>query len=125
MSIRKAEGQYLNVVGLVLLKSCFSHGQLYVGCSRIGKAYSLHILAPNGRTANIVCPEALSRNISSKKRFIYLFTTLPSPSYPRECKAFHRPEGKHKTEEMNYIITEFTKNPKGLAEQFKNNHLQQ
>ncbi|XP_035205904.1 ATP-dependent DNA helicase PIF1-like [Stegodyphus dumicola] len=59
MSINKAQGQSLKVVGLDLRKPCFSHGQLYVGCSRVGNADNLHILAPNGRTLNIVYPEAL------------------------------------------------------------------
>ncbi|GBM74309.1 hypothetical protein AVEN_193304-1 [Araneus ventricosus] len=58
MSI-KAQGQSLKVVGLDLLKPCFSHGQLYVGSSRVGKADNLYILTPNGRTASIVYPEAL------------------------------------------------------------------
>lgn len=59
MSINKAQGQSLKVVGLDLQKPCFSHGQLYVGCSRVGNSENLHILAPNGRTLNIVYPEAL------------------------------------------------------------------
>ncbi|GBM42939.1 hypothetical protein AVEN_140820-1 [Araneus ventricosus] len=53
ISINKAQGQSLKVVGLDLLKSCFSH------CSRVRKAQNLYILTPNGRTANIVYPEAL------------------------------------------------------------------
>ncbi|GBM04994.1 hypothetical protein AVEN_60199-1 [Araneus ventricosus] len=68
MSINKAQGQSLNVVGLDLLKPCFSHGQLYVGCSRVGKPDNLYILAPNGITVKIMHPEALERNISRKKR---------------------------------------------------------
>ncbi|GBM10069.1 hypothetical protein AVEN_92901-1 [Araneus ventricosus] len=48
MSNNKAQGQSLKVVGLDLLKTCFSYGQLYVGCSRAGKAENLYILAPNG-----------------------------------------------------------------------------
>ncbi|GBN88404.1 hypothetical protein AVEN_123628-1 [Araneus ventricosus] len=59
MSINKTQGQSLKVVGLDLLKPCFSHGQLYVGSSRVGKADNLYILSPNGRTANILHPEAL------------------------------------------------------------------
>ncbi|GBO37537.1 ATP-dependent DNA helicase PIF1, partial [Araneus ventricosus] len=59
MSINKAQGQSLKVVGLDLLKPCFSHGQLYVGCSRVGNVDNLYILAPDGRTTNIVYPEAL------------------------------------------------------------------
>lgn len=59
MSINKAQGQSLRVVGLDLRNPCFSHGQLYVGCSRVGKKQNLHILTPNGKTVNIVYPEAL------------------------------------------------------------------
>ncbi|GBN43546.1 hypothetical protein AVEN_185539-1 [Araneus ventricosus] len=59
MSINKAQGQSLKVVGLDLLKPFFSHGQLYVGCSRVGNAYNLYILFLDGRTTNIVYPEAL------------------------------------------------------------------
>nr|XP_015916711.2 uncharacterized protein LOC107446549 [Parasteatoda tepidariorum] len=36
MSINKSQRQSLKVVGLDLQKPCFSHGQLYVGCSRVG-----------------------------------------------------------------------------------------
>ncbi|GBN52327.1 hypothetical protein AVEN_161645-1 [Araneus ventricosus] len=42
MSINKAQGQSLKVVGHELLKPCFSHGQLYVGCSTVGKAENLY-----------------------------------------------------------------------------------
>ncbi|GBN00862.1 hypothetical protein AVEN_157552-1 [Araneus ventricosus] len=59
ISINKAQGQSLKVVGLYLLKPCFSYGQLYVCCSTVGKADNLYILAINGRTANIVYPEDL------------------------------------------------------------------
>ncbi|GBM74537.1 hypothetical protein AVEN_126587-1 [Araneus ventricosus] len=47
MSINKSQGKYLKVVGLDLLKPCFSHGQLHVDSSRVGKADNLYILAPN------------------------------------------------------------------------------
>ncbi|RYE13994.1 MAG: hypothetical protein EOP45_20325, partial [Sphingobacteriaceae bacterium] len=43
MTINKAQGQTLKVVGLNLTKSCFSHGQLYVGCSRVGTPKALFI----------------------------------------------------------------------------------
>jgi ATP-dependent DNA helicase PIF1 len=59
MSINKSQGQTLKVVGLNLLKPCFSHGQLYVGCSRVGSPEGLFILAPNEKTLNVVYPEAL------------------------------------------------------------------
>ena len=59
MTINKAQGQSLKVVGLHLEKPCFSHGQLYVGCSRVGKADNLYIYAPDGKTKNIVYPRIL------------------------------------------------------------------
>ena len=34
VSINKSQGQTLSVAGLHLQEACFSHGQLYVGCSR-------------------------------------------------------------------------------------------
>ncbi|GBL99258.1 hypothetical protein AVEN_177300-1 [Araneus ventricosus] len=68
MNINKAQEQSLKDGGLDLHKPRFSHVQLYVGCSRVGKADNLYILAPNGRTTNIFYPEAQQRNILSKKR---------------------------------------------------------
>ncbi|GBM47119.1 hypothetical protein AVEN_24248-1 [Araneus ventricosus] len=59
MSINKAQGQSLKVAGLDLLKPCFFHGQLYVGCSKVGNDDNLYILDPNERTTNIVYPEDL------------------------------------------------------------------
>ena len=59
MSINKAQGQTLKVAGFDLQSPCFSHVQLYVACSRVGTAKNLYILAPIGRTANIVYPKAL------------------------------------------------------------------
>jgi ATP-dependent DNA helicase PIF1 len=35
MTINKSQGQTMSVCGLDLSTSCFSHGQLYVACSRI------------------------------------------------------------------------------------------
>jgi len=36
-TINKAQGQYLQMCGLNLENECFSRGQLYVACSRVGK----------------------------------------------------------------------------------------
>nr|XP_015928448.2 ATP-dependent DNA helicase PIF1-like [Parasteatoda tepidariorum] len=58
-SINKSQGQSLKVVGLDFQKPCFSHGQLYVGCSRVGDEKNLYLLAPNGKTNNIVYKEVL------------------------------------------------------------------
>ncbi|GBL99593.1 hypothetical protein AVEN_68853-1 [Araneus ventricosus] len=59
MSINKSQGQSLKVVGLDLQRPCFSHGQLYVGCSRLGDDRNLHILAPHRKTKNIIYTEIL------------------------------------------------------------------
>ena len=57
MTINKAQGQTLSVVGLQLQEPCFSHGQLYVGCSRTGNPENLFIHAQTGTTKNIVHSE--------------------------------------------------------------------
>ena len=36
MSINKVQGQSLKIAGIHLQNRCFSHGQLYVACSRVG-----------------------------------------------------------------------------------------
>nr|XP_042905037.1 uncharacterized protein LOC122270691 [Parasteatoda tepidariorum] len=59
MSINKSQRQSLKVVSLDLQKPCLSHGQLYVGCSRVGEEKNLYLLAPNGKTRNIVYKEVL------------------------------------------------------------------
>ena len=59
MTINKAQGQTLRVVGLCLTPPCFGHGQLYVGCSRVGDERNLHVLTERPmRTENIVYQEA-------------------------------------------------------------------
>ena len=57
MSINKAQGQTLERVGLYLDEPCFSHGQLYVGCSRVGIENRLKILCPDSKTKNVVYQE--------------------------------------------------------------------
>ena len=59
MSINKAQGQSLKVAGINLESPCFSHGQLYVACSRVGSGRSLYVFAPDAKTRNIVYQTAL------------------------------------------------------------------
>lgn len=59
MTINKAQGQSLDVVGVILENPCFTHGQLYVACSRVGGRSNLFIFAPNNKTRNIVYRSAL------------------------------------------------------------------
>jgi hypothetical protein len=46
-------------VGLALDNACFSHGQFYVGCSRVGREINLKIMAPDNKTVNVVYKEIL------------------------------------------------------------------
>ena len=59
MTINKAQGQTLQVCGLNLENDCFSHGQLYVACSRVGEPSNLYVYTENGQTKNIVNPSTL------------------------------------------------------------------
>ena len=59
MTINKAQGQSLKCAGLHLEPGCFSHGQFYVGCSRVGNPENLYIFAREGKTKNIVYQQAL------------------------------------------------------------------
>ncbi|XP_064121571.1 uncharacterized protein LOC135226023 [Macrobrachium nipponense] len=59
MTINKCQGQSLRVAGINLEQPCFSHGQLYVVCSRVGSPERLFILSPEGKTKNIVYQKAL------------------------------------------------------------------
>lgn len=54
MTINKAQGQSLQVCGLNLESPCFSHGQLYVACSRVGQPKNLFVFAKDRKTKNTV-----------------------------------------------------------------------
>ena len=54
ITINKAQGQSLELCGLYLHTYCFSHGQLYVGCSRVGDPDNLFIYTETETTKNIV-----------------------------------------------------------------------
>ncbi|GBM85993.1 hypothetical protein AVEN_147100-1 [Araneus ventricosus] len=59
ITINKFQGQSLRVAGINLETPCFSHGQLYVACSRVRTARNLYIYAANGETKTVVYPKAL------------------------------------------------------------------
>ena len=54
MTINKSQGQTLKVAGLQLEEPCFSHGQLYVACSRVGSPKNLFALCLMEKQRNIV-----------------------------------------------------------------------
>ncbi|XP_036343195.1 uncharacterized protein LOC118752408 [Rhagoletis pomonella] len=60
ITINKSQGQTLQLCGIDLTYSCFGHGQLYVGCSRVGKPSLLYIYTPHeNKTKNVVYQKAL------------------------------------------------------------------
>lgn len=59
ISINKSQGQTLKVAGIHLGTPCFSHGQLYVGCSRVSTAKNLYIYAEKNKSRNIVYKDVL------------------------------------------------------------------
>ncbi|XP_025409114.1 uncharacterized protein LOC112682657 [Sipha flava] len=54
MTINKSQGQTMSICGLDLENTCFSHGQLYVACSRVRKPSNLFVLAKDRLTRNVV-----------------------------------------------------------------------
>ncbi|GFT11488.1 ATP-dependent DNA helicase [Trichonephila clavipes] len=50
MAINKSQGQTMKICGLNLENPCFSHGQLYVACSTVGKPSNLFVYTPQALT---------------------------------------------------------------------------
>ena len=62
MSISKSQGQTLSKVGVALTTPCFSHGQLYVALSRVGRRSAVKIMnhpPDQGWAMNVVYPELI------------------------------------------------------------------
>jgi ATP-dependent exoDNAse (exonuclease V) alpha subunit len=66
MTINKAQGQSVRIVGLDLQTPAFSHGQLYVALSHCTSRDRIKVLLPEGsKTTNIVYPEVLHNTIQN------------------------------------------------------------
>ena len=64
MTVNKAQGQTLGRVAVLLEEPVFSHGQLYVAASRVGRPADLRFALPagsDGRTRNVVYAEVFGR----------------------------------------------------------------
>ena len=48
MTVNKSQGQTLRMVGMYLPKAVFSHGQLYVALSRVGRRQAVRVLVEGG-----------------------------------------------------------------------------
>ncbi|GBM82795.1 hypothetical protein AVEN_139442-1 [Araneus ventricosus] len=60
MTINKAQGQTFEKICLMLNNPVFSHGQLYVGFSRVKSFDSVTVVAPSRKIVNCVYQEALN-----------------------------------------------------------------
>ena len=67
MTIKKSQGQTLDIVGIHLKKPVFAHGQLYVALSRVTSKNRVHVLVeredaktPYGCTTAVVYPDILA-----------------------------------------------------------------
>ena len=49
MTINKSQGQTMEKVGIYLHKDVFTHGQLYVAMSRVGRRDGVRLLVPAGK----------------------------------------------------------------------------
>ena len=57
ITINKAQGQSLEKCSIDINTDCFSHGQLYTVCSRVGKPDDLFICTDNGTAKNVLYPQ--------------------------------------------------------------------
>ncbi|XP_067645269.1 ATP-dependent DNA helicase pif1-like [Eurosta solidaginis] len=62
MTINKPQGQSLQMCSINLEYPIFSHGQLYVACSRVGKPSPLFIYAKDGKTKNVAYQKVLQQS---------------------------------------------------------------
>jgi len=72
MSINKSQSQSLSVCGINLENPCFSHGQLYVACSRVGIQTKLFMCAQEKKTKNVVYHKHKNNKLFFFKYLFYI-----------------------------------------------------
>ncbi|GBM31639.1 hypothetical protein AVEN_50425-1 [Araneus ventricosus] len=60
MTINKAQGKSLKIVGVDLRTDCFTHSQVYATCSGVSPSDSLVILQSEVKTANVEYKEVFN-----------------------------------------------------------------
>jgi hypothetical protein len=63
----------MKVAGITLETPCFSPGQMYVACSRVGTGKQLYVFAPDAKTKNVVYRIALQKHHFSMSHVILKF----------------------------------------------------
>jgi hypothetical protein len=66
MTINKAQGQTMAQVGIYLPQPVFSHGQLYVAASRVGRRQAAKVMVVGGRK---LCADGVERVVT--KNVVY------------------------------------------------------
>ena len=65
MTINKAQGQTFDKVGILLRRSCFSHGQLYVAFSRAGSLDDIKIKVIQSKRQGCARNKTFTKNVVS------------------------------------------------------------
>lgn len=88
LTINKSQGQTIPTVGLFLPRPVFSHGQLYVGLSRVGDPADVRVVilpVPGTQGSSTHLPGVFTRNVVYREIFPHLRSTFPTagPDPPR------------------------------------------
>ncbi|GBP07520.1 hypothetical protein EVAR_4862_1 [Eumeta japonica] len=86
--LKTGNGDFLKLTGVDLRESHFSHGQLYMACSRVSAQSSLVIRARKRKTKNIVCKEIL-RSDSNIRQLNFDYNGHPRDSTESGCLTCH------------------------------------
>ena len=64
MTINKSQGQTLRHAGIWLRGDVFSHGQLYVACSRVSSPENLHFaLLPDSENGQLIAKNVVYKEV--------------------------------------------------------------